>query len=66
MALRLRLATHATISPLIDFPALLTIPPNTVPQPVPLFALLQQNGEDGMMITVLLPNEVSTSIIPMN
>jgi len=66
MALRLRLATHATISPLIDFPALLTLPPNTVPQPVPLFALLQPNGADGMMITVLLPNEVSTSIVPMN
>ncbi|SLM48315.1 conserved protein of unknown function [Nitrospira japonica] len=66
MALRLRLATHATISPLIDFPALLTIPPNTVPQPVPLFALLQANGDDGTMVTVLLPNEVSTSIIPMN
>lgn len=66
MALRLRLAAHATISPLIDFPALLTIPPNTVPQPVPLFALLQPNGQDGMMITVLLPNEVSTTIIPMS
>ncbi|BFU95850.1 MAG: conserved protein of unknown function [Nitrospira sp.] len=65
MALRLRLAAQATISPLIDFPALLTIPPNTVPQPVPLFALLQPNGQDGMMITVLLPNEVSTTIIPM-
>lgn len=66
MALRLRLAAHATISPLIDFPALLTIPPNTVPQPVPLFALLQSDSENGMMITVLLPNEVSTSIVPMS
>jgi len=66
MALRLRLATHATISPLIDFPALLTIAPNTVPQPVPLFALLQTNDDDVTVITVLLPNEVSTSIIPMN
>ncbi|MDF0644966.1 MAG: hypothetical protein P0111_13130 [Nitrospira sp.] len=65
MALRLRLAAHATISPLIDFPAMLTIPPNTVPQPVPLFALLQRDSQDGMMITVLLPNEVSTTIIPM-
>jgi hypothetical protein len=37
-----------------------------VPQPVPLFALLQSDSENGMMITVLLPNEVSTSIVPMS
>lgn len=66
MALRLRLAAHATISPLIDFPALLTIPPNTVPQPVSLFALFQPDSGKGMMITVLLPTEVSTSIVPMS
>ncbi|HEX9154877.1 MAG TPA: hypothetical protein VF819_04890, partial [Nitrospira sp.] len=32
MAFRLRLATQPTISPLIDFPALLAFPPNNVPQ----------------------------------
>jgi len=66
MALRLRLATQPTVSPLIDFPALLAIPPNSVPQPIPLFALVQPDENNRATVTLLLPNEVSTSIIPMN
>jgi Family of unknown function (DUF6573) len=66
MAFRLRLAGQATISPLIDFPALLTLPPNSVPQPIPLFALIQPDEENRAMVTLLLPNEVAASIIPMN
>ena len=66
MAFRLRLATQPTISPLMDFPALLTFPPGTVPQPVPLFALIQPDEQNRTMVTLLLPNEVSAAIIPMN
>jgi len=66
MALRLRLASQATLSPLIDFPAMLALPPGTVPQPVPLFALIQPDGQNRAVVTLLLPNEVSATIIPMN
>jgi hypothetical protein len=66
MAFRLRLASLATISPLIDFPALLTMPPSTVPQPVPLFAIIQPDAGNQANVTLLLPNEVSLTITPSN
>lgn len=66
MAFRLRLASLATISPLIDFPALLAMPPSTVPQPVPLFAIIQPDGPNQANVTLLLPNEVSLTITPSN
>jgi hypothetical protein len=66
MAFRLRLAGQSTLSPLIDFPAMLALPPGSVPQPVPLFALIQPDEQNRAMATLLLPNEVSTTIIPMN
>jgi hypothetical protein len=66
MAFRLKLATQGTLSPLLDFPAMLSMPPGAVPQPVPLFALIQPGEHNQAMVTLLLPNEVSTTIIPMN
>lgn len=66
MAFRLRLATQGTLSPLLDFPAMLSMPPGAIPQPVPLFALIQPGEHNQAMVTLLLPNEVSTTIIPMN
>ena len=66
MAFRLRLATQPSISPLIDFPALLALPPGTVPQPIPLFALIQPDEDHRAMVTLLMPNEVAAAIIPMN
>ena len=66
MAFRLRLTVQPTMSPLIDFPALLAIPHGAVPQPIPLFALIQPDERNGAMVTLLLPTEVATSIIPMN
>lgn len=66
MAFRLRLASHPTVSPLIDFPALLAFPPNDVPQPIPLFALIQPDEQNRAMVTLLLPNEVAAGIIPLN
>lgn len=66
MAFRLRLASLTTISPLIDFPALLAMPPSTIPQPVPLFAIIQPDGGNQANVTLLLPNEVSLSITNSN
>jgi len=66
MAFRLRLATQPSISPLIDFPALLALPPGTVPQPIPLFALIQPDEVHRAMVTLLMPNEVAATIIPLN
>lgn len=66
MAFRLRLSSLVTVSPLIDFPALLAIPPDTTPQPIPLFALVQPNKEHQAIVTLLLPNEVAVTIIPTN
>lgn len=66
MAFRIRLSGLVTMSPLIDFPALLAMPPGTIPHPIPLFALIQPNKEHQATVTLLLPNEVTTAIIPMN
>lgn len=66
MAFRLRLTAHATIAPLIDFPALLAFPHGGIPQPVPLFALIQPDEHNQTMATLLLPTEIATTIIPMN
>ena len=66
MAFRLKLSSMVTLSPLIDFPAMLALPPGAVPQPVPLFALIQADEQNRAMVTLLLPNEVSPTIIPMN
>ena len=66
MALRLRLTAQPTTAPLIDFPALLAFPHGAVPQPVPLFALVQPGEQNQAMVTLLLPTEVATTIVPMN
>ena len=66
MAFRLRLAGLTTVSPLLDFPVLLALPPSHVPQPVPLFALIQADPTHHANVTLLLPNEVSLSITSLN
>jgi hypothetical protein len=66
MAFRLRLTAQPTMAPLIDFPALLAFPHGAVPQPVPLFALIQPDEQNRAMATLLLPSEIATTIIPMN
>ena len=66
MAFRLRLASLTTVSPLLDFPVLLALPPGNVPQPVPLFALIQPDPTHQANVTLLLPNEVSLSITSLN
>ena len=66
MAFRLRLASLTTVSPLLDFPVLLALPPSKVPQPVPLFALIQPDPTYQANVTLLLPQEVSLSITSLN
>jgi hypothetical protein len=66
LAFRLRLAGLTTVSPLIDFPVLLALPPSQIPQPVPLFALIQADPTHQANVTLLLPNEVSLSITSLN
>jgi hypothetical protein len=66
MAFRLRLASLTTVSPLLDFPALLALPPSRVPQPVPLLALIQPDPTHQANVTLLLPNEVFLSLTSLN
>lgn len=66
MAFRLRLSSLVTVTPLLDFPALLAVPPGTIPQPISLVALIQPHKEHQATATLLLPNEVASTIIPMN
>ena len=66
MAFRLRLAAQPALSPVIDFPALLNFPPNTIPQPFPLLALVQPDERNQARVTLLLPSEMATTIIPLN
>jgi uncharacterized protein DUF6573 len=66
MAFRLRLASLTTVSPLLDFPVLLALPPNRVPQLVPLVALIQPDPTHQANVTLLLPTEVSLSITPLS
>jgi hypothetical protein len=64
MAFRLRLAASRVASPLVEFPALLSFPPNPVPQSCVLFAVAHQEANAPMALTFLLPGEISTDLIP--
>jgi hypothetical protein len=66
MAFRLRLSGMTTVSPLLDFPVLLALPPIAVPEPVPLFALIQPDPTHRASVTLLLPQEVALSITSLN
>ncbi len=64
MAFRLRLAASRVARPLVEFPALLSFPPDPVPQSCVLFAVAHQETNAPMALTFLLPGEVSTGILP--
>ena len=66
MAFRLRLAASRVASPLVEFPALLTFPPDPIPQACVLFAIAHQEANAQMALTFLLPGEVSTGVIPFS
>lgn len=66
MAFRLRLVGHTTLTPLLYFPAMLAFPPGEVPQPILLSALIQGDDQHGPVATLLLPHEVSMTVLPLN
>ena len=66
MAFRLRLTAQPTTAPLMDFQALLAFPHGAVPKLVPLFALVQPDEHNQATVTLLLPSEIATTIVPLN
>ena len=66
MAFRLKLAAARVASPLVEFPALLTFPPDPIPQACVLFAVAHREADASMALTFLLPGEVSTTSIPFS
>jgi hypothetical protein len=64
MAFRLRLAASRVASPLVEFPALLSFPPDPMPQSCVLLAVAHQEAAAPMALTFLLPGEISTDILP--
>ena len=59
LALRLRLMSAPANKSVIDVPALLTFPPETVPRPRLLLAAFHQSPNAATFITLLLPRELS-------
>ncbi|MEX5215127.1 MAG: hypothetical protein NW703_13290 [Nitrospiraceae bacterium] len=59
LALRLRLMGAPTNKSVIDVPALLTFPPDSVPRPRLLLAAFHQSPNATTFITLLLPRELS-------
>lgn len=66
MAFRLKLAASRVASPLIEFPALLTFPPDPIPQACVLFAIAHPEANAPTALTFLLPGEVSSTSIPFS
>lgn len=64
MALRLRLAVAQPLLPLFEFPALLALPPDSVPQICSLLALAHADQDSQQSLTLVLRNEVSAIITP--
>lgn len=64
MALRLRLANARVAQPGIEFPALLTFPPDPVPQLLSLYTIAHGDQTTPYTLTVLLANEVTAIIRP--
>jgi len=66
MALRLRLANGRVAQPGIEFPAMLTFPPNPVPQLLSLYTIAHGDQGTPYTLTVLLTSEVTAIIRPTN
>ncbi len=64
MALRLRLAVAQPLLPLFEFPVLLALPPDSVPQICSLLALAHEDQDSQQSLTLVLRNEVSAIITP--
>jgi hypothetical protein len=66
MALRLRLANARVAPPGIEFAALLSFPPEPMPQLVSLYAIAHGDQATPYTLTILLANEVTAIIRPTN
>lgn len=66
MALRLRLANGRVAQPGVEFPAMLTFPPDPVPQLLSLYTIAHGDQATPYTLTVLLSNEVTAIIRPAN
>jgi hypothetical protein len=67
MALRLFLERAAVTAPLMEFPALLSFPPETVPQTCSLYVLAHRDNVTPYSLTLLLPREASAiKNLPLN
>ncbi len=64
IALRLRLAVAQPLLPLFEFPVLLALPPDSVPQICSLLALAHEDQDSQQSLTLVLRNEVSAIITP--
>ncbi len=65
-ALRLRLANARVAAPGIEFPAMLTFPPDPVPQLLSLYTIAHGDQGTPYTLTVLLSSEVTAIIKPTN
>lgn len=65
-ALRLRLANGRVAQPGIEFPAMLTFPPDPVPQLLSLYTIAHGDQGTPYTLTVLLASEVTAIIRPTN
>ena len=66
MALRLRLANGRVAQPGVEFPAMLSFPPDPVPQMLSLYTIAHGDQATPYTLTVLLSNEVTAIIRPTN
>lgn len=66
MAFRLRLVSQPIVPPLLYFPAMLAFPPQSIPQPVLLSALIQADKQRRPVVTLLLPHELSMTSLSLN
>ncbi len=66
MALRLRLVTNRMTIPWIEFPALLSFPPDPAPQVCVLHAVAHGSQSDPLTLTLALREEIATIITPLS
>ena len=66
MALRLHMANGRVAHPGIEFPAMLTFPPDPVPRLLSLYTIAHGDQTTPYTLTILLANEVTAIIRPMN
>ncbi len=62
MALRIHLSRYPAVVPVSQFPALLSFPPNSVPQICAVCAMVHSERPDQHFLTLLLPSELPPNL----